>query len=455
MRRFGLLMLISVLVLALGASVASAQLGTTDNSSFRVLNLGTGIAHVQVTFYDQSGVAYNPTVLNSSKPNPFDLAAGTSFEVYTPGIPSGLPNGRYSVVISSDQPIAATSNLLGVNGAISYNGSYSGVTSGATSYFLPAVYHGCYTWNDIISVQNVGASATNVTVKYYLGATNVATDTMSSLAPYASAHFDLKASVPAGMPSTFCGSAEVVSSGQPIAVIDNQRTPLGNTQSYNGFPGGATKVYLPALYSTYYTWFSSLFVQNVGSVSTTVYVSYSDGTSRSRALASKESVMFLENDGTHAVGVVAGATITSTGQSIVAVANSANPKNQAQTYSAFLAGGTRVDLPTIMKKFYNWDTSFTVMNVGTADASVTVTYAPDAANGFAGSSYSLPLLKGKSQQVYVPGDSHVSSTKYGGSVTLSTSTPGAALIAICDETLGANQTGTMGDWSMSYNGVVQ
>jgi hypothetical protein len=454
MRKFGLLVVISILALALGASVASAQLGTTDNSSFRILNLGAEIAHVQVTFYDATGVAFNPATLNTGKSNPFSLDPGTSFEVYTPGIPSGLPNGRYSVVISSDQPIAATSNLLGVNGAISFNGSYSGVTSGSTSYFLPAVYHGCYSWNDIISVQNVGSGATNITVKYFQGATQVAMDSKTDLAPYASVHFDLKASVPSGMPSTFCGSAVVESTAQPVAVIDNQRTAAGNTQSYNGFPAGATKVYLPALYSTYYTWFSSLAVQNVSTLPTTVYVSYTDGTSRIRALAAKESVLFSENDGTHLPNVVAGATITAT-QPIVAVANAANPKNQAQTYSAFLSGGSRVDLPTIMKKFYNWDTSFTVMNVGTADASVTVTYAPDAANGFAGSTYSVSVLKGQSKQIYVPGDTHITSAKYGGSVTLSTATADASLVATCDETLAANQTGSMGDWSMSYNGVVQ
>jgi len=456
MKKIGMLTLAVVLAMTLGASVVNAQLGQTDNASFRVMNLSTSTAHVQITFYDEAGTAYTPTTLNMGKPNPFDLPAGTSFEVYLPGIPSGLPNGRYSVVISSDQPVVATANLVGADGTTTYyNGAYSGVSAGATTYYLPAVYHNYYGWNDIISVQNVGSAATDIKVEYYQGDTKVAEHTKSALAAGASVHFDLKTSVPPGMPPSFGGSAVVTSTSQPIVVVNNQRATGGFTQSYNGFASGANTIYVPALYSTFYTWNSSLFVQNVGAANTDVHVVYTDGKTRDVTLAPKQSVQWEEWDGKHAPGISVGATITTTGQPVVAVANAANPARQAQTYSAFITGGTKVVLPTIMKNYWGWDTSFTVMNIGTANATVTVTYAPDSEHGFGGANYNITVNAGSSHQIYVPGDSNVTVANYGGSVTLSTSTPGALLIATCDETYGAGQAAGTGDWSMSYNGFAQ
>jgi len=145
------------------------------------------------------------------------------------------------------------------------------------------------------------------------------------------------------------------------------------------------------------------------------------------------------------------ATITSSTENIVAVANAANPAKQAQTYSAFADGATttKVGLPTVMKDYYDWDSSFTVQNVGTASTVVTVAYS-----GYA--SYTLPsLAPGASIEVYQPADPNLSlPSGYRGSVTL-TSSGGVPIAGIVNETNPPGQAAGTGDWSMSYNGFNQ
>jgi len=178
MKKFRLALFV-VLTLALAAVSANAQLGDVDNSSFTVQNVGDGQAAVLVTFYNENGVAYTPDPLNAGKPNPFTLDPGASFEVYVPGIPA-LADGRYSVVISSDQEIVAIANLIGQNtaGTVFYNGSYSGMSAGAESVYLPSIVYEYYNWNSLVSIQNAGSAATDVTVTYTCaGSTAVHTKT--------------------------------------------------------------------------------------------------------------------------------------------------------------------------------------------------------------------------------------------------------------------------------------
>jgi len=435
--------LVVVLVLTLSVSAAHGQLGSTDNASFTVQNLGTSTATVLITFYDEGGSSYTPSPLNAGQPNPFTLTAGASFEVYVPGI-AGLVDGRYSVVISSDQPVVAIANLIGQAGATFYNGSYSGVSAGSTTVYLPGVVREYYNWNSLISVQNAGSAATNVTIQYSPGGyTHTAT-----VQPGAAAHFDLETNPPAGMPSGFSGSA-IVTASQPLAVTDNQTADGGFTQSYNGFSSGATTFYAPALYNGYYGWVASLNIQNVGGASTSVTVDYTDSVANEvYSLDAGGSVLiYMPSQPAHAS--LFAATITSSSQPIVAIVNAAHPTlNQAQTSSAFSGGSSTVGLPTVMKDYYDWDTSFTVQNVGSASTEVTVCYS----GGYA--CYNLPsLAAGASDEIYQPAEAFLPSG-YRGSVTL-TSSGGVPIAAIVNEANPVQQAAGAGDWSMSYNGFNQ
>jgi hypothetical protein len=434
------------LLLAVMVVPSSAQLGDVGNASFTVQNVGGSTATVSITFVKEDGTEITPNPLNSGKSNPFDLSAGESFEVHVPSIPN-LAAGRYSVIVSSTQEVVAIVNLIGENAAktVFYNGSYSGASTGASPVYLPAFAYKYYGWNSLISIQNTGTGPANVTVNFTClnGATSSVSK--SNLAKGAAVHFDLETSPPSGMPAGCTGSA-VITSSQPVVVVDNQSAAGGGTQSFNSFADGASEVFVPALYNKYYTWDSSLNIVKIGSGTSTVQVSYSDGGSSSCTLTDGSPSCQLYMPTEHsAVGKFA-ATITASGQPIVAIANAANPSNQAQTYGGFAGGSGTVGLPTTMKKYYGWDTAFTCQNVGSVSTSLNISY-----QGYVGNAYNTTTLTpGEPIEVYQPGESFLPNG-FRGSVTVTANASGGEVACIVNQTQGANQAAGMGDWSMSYN----
>jgi hypothetical protein len=140
------------------------------------------------------------------------------------------------------------------------------------------------------------------------------------------------------------------------------------------------------------------------------------------------------------------ATVTSQGQPVVAIANAANPSNQAQTYGGFSGGSDTVGLPTTMKQYYGWDTAFTCQNVGGVNTALNISY-----QGYAGNAYNTAsLAPGASVEIYQPGESFLPNG-FRGSVTVQANASGGEVACIVNQTQGANQAAGMGDWSMSYN----
>ena len=437
-------LVLAVLMVLVAVPLASAQVGAWS-SSFNVVNMGTADATVTVTFYTTAGVASTPNPLNGSQPNPFTLSGGESFEVYLPGIPS-LADGTYSVVISADQPIAAIANLIGDNTPIFFNGSYSGASDeGQVSMYMPAITKAYYGWNSHLSIQNLTATAMDVTVNFYAGTpTPVIAPTTQNVPAYASWHLDVGAI--AGLPNDFNGSA-VVSAGGAIAAIDNQTVDTGGlTQTYNGFPTGDTTLYCPAGYVGYYTWNGSYNVQNVGTTTTTVNIAFSDGVNDSYVLGPSAAHLFYHPDEAHASGSYFSGIITSA-EPIVAIANAANPTSQAQTYNCFSAGSTSFFAPIVEKNYYGWDSSVTVQNIGAVSTDVTITY-----NAQPGCSTTQTVAAGGVYEFYQPSVACLAAG-YGASATL-TSTA-ADIVSIVNQTNGPSSGGTQGDWSMSYNGFGQ
>ncbi len=441
------ILVLVALVTLLAVPSAGAQLVGKWDSSFTVVNFGTAAASVTVTFYDDSGNEYIPAVLDAATPtptpNPFTLPAGRSYVVYLPGIPATeLADGRYSVAVTADQPIAAIANMVGLNGEIGFNGSYSGAGDNAqTSQYLPSVNKAFWGWNSHLSVQNLTGDEQIVTVDFYSGTLTSINTVTETVAAYSSWHLDVAGLT--GVPDNYNGSAIATAAG-PIAAIDNQTNdPLGNTQDYNAFSGGATTMYCPALYDNFFTWNSSLSLQNVGATTTTVYISYSDGTTETRSLGPSAGALFYQPDETHTAATFS-ALITATGP-IVAAVNAANPVNQAQTYNCFSAGATSFFAPIVEKGYFGWDSGIQVQNLTDNPTTVTVTYEitgcvvpyPIAANGTV---------------VITQHDESCLPDGYGASATI---TADQLIAVIVNQTMGANQTGAKGDWSMSYNAIGQ
>lgn len=447
------LTLFAVLVLVFVAvTPVYAQLGTTDIASFTVQNIDTTSATVTIRFVAENGTVTTPTTLNSSKANPFTLAPGESFEVYLPGIPtSELPSGRYSAVIESTAQVAAIANLVG-EGSINFNGSYSGFSSGATTFYLPAVVFNYYGWYSLISVQNVGSAATDVTVTITCEGGVTGTLSATGVPANASHHFVLKNETPTGFTgSTICNGSAQITSTQPVVVVDNQSSPSGgNTQSYSGFASGSPTLYAAALYNNYYGWNSSLNIRKVGSGNTTVTVTYSDsgGSTCNLTDAAPGCLVYMPtaHPGSGTVSGLFGATITSSpSMDLMAVVNAANG-SQAQTYNAVGNSTGSVGAPSVMKSYYGWDTSFTCQNVGSTATTLHIAYDGFSANAYDTASLAIggTIEKVTANEAFLPAGHH-------GGVTVTANTAGASIACIVNFNNATQMASTAGDWSMSYN----
>jgi hypothetical protein len=462
-RLFSIVLVIMMLLVAVGP--VSAQLGDTDVSSFTIQNVSTTQATVTVTFVAEDGTTYTPPTLDRGRLNPFFIDGGAAAEIYVPGIPAGgLPAGRYSVIASSDQPIVAIANMLG-QGAVNFNGSYSGFDEGAPVFYLTSITYNFYGWYSLISVQNVGQDTTDVTVTINCVSGAVGTYTKTGLVAGAAVTFDLKATLPAGFVDnvTRCDGAAVVSStgDVPIVAVDNERVPtVGNTQSYDGFSTGAMKLYIPALYVNYYGWNANLNIRKIGDGVTTVTVSYSDGaddfTCALTNTAPACSIYMPTKHGATHPGhkSMFGATIVSDNLPIVGSANAANG-SQAQTYNAVAGGTAQASITAVYKWYYGWASSFTCQNVGTVATALNITYAGRAANAY----NTAVLQPGETKETYQPSEAFLPNN-YIGAVTVKavdaggTPVPSAQIACIANFTHGANIANPSfpGDWSMSING---
>jgi hypothetical protein len=444
-RGFSIFVIIAMLVAVVPAY---AQLGETDISSFTVQNIDTTDATVTVRFIQEDGTEITPTVLNASKPNPFTLTPGSSFEIYLPGIPDAqLPNGRYSVVIESNAQVVAIANLIG-QGARYFNGSYSGFSDGATEFYLPGVVHNYYGWYSLISVQNVGSGPADVTVTITCANGTTGTLTQNDVPQNASKHFDLETMVPTGFTAaTSCNGSAAITSDQPVVVVDNQSVPAnGNTQSYGGVATGYPRLFAPALYTNYYGWNASLNIRKLDAGATTVTVTYSDGGTSSCSLTDAVPSCLLYMPSVHPTAGYYGATIAaSPANNLVAIVNAANG-SQAQTYNAIGSGTGTVGIPSVMKSYYGWNTSFTCQNVGTVATTMNISYA-----GYAGNAYDTALIQpGGSIEKFTPAEAFLPNGHVGGA-TVTANASGALVSCIVNFNNPAQMSETIGDWSMSYN----
>lgn len=449
MKKIQLITIIAVLAMLFTlVGTASAQLGDTDISSFTVQNIDTTQASVTITFVDEAGVERTPNPLNSGKSNPFTLDPGESFEVYVPGIPSTeLPNGRYSVVIASTAQVVGIANLVG-QGSVNFNGSYSGFSAGATTFYLPSTVFNYYGWYSLISVQNVGAANANITLTITCSNGTTGTLTANNVPLFASHHFDLETTTPTGFTgSTSCnGSAEVTSS-QPIVAVDNQTAPAGgNTQSFSGVMSGSSTLFAPALYKNYFGWNSSLNIRKLDPGSTTVTVTYSDAGSSVCNLTDAQPGCLLYIPSEHGANGYFGATIEESGSTgLVAVVNAANGA-QAQTYNGIGSGTGTVGIPSVMKSYFGWNTSFTCQNVGSVSTSLNIEY-----DGYAGSAYNTGTLSPGDAVEKVTASEGFLPAGFQGGATITANAGGAEVSCIVNFNNASQMASTLGDWSMSYN----
>jgi hypothetical protein len=295
MKKLNWIVSIVVLLSMLLAAVGYAQYADPWYTAYQVVNMGDGPAVIVVDYYDSSGV--KQTTAQKTFNN---VPANGSILVLQFSDDPNLGTGRYSAVITADQPIAAVANQqLNPTGAASYTpippfSSYSGQGSGGSQVTLPAVMHNWYGYYTEIFIMNVGdGAASDVDITYIpgeldgetTGATGQ-TDLNNSIAKYASLQKSQETQTALGAPAgnthvgRFLGSA-IITADKPIIAVVNQHNPgASKLMTYNGFTGGAQTIYAPSYMRGYNNYYTTLLVANPSDTATAhVEITYTPDTS--------------------------------------------------------------------------------------------------------------------------------------------------------------------------------
>jgi hypothetical protein len=255
------------------------------------------------------------------------------------------------------------------------------------------------TWTTGFQVQNLSATAANVSITFYDGTTgNALTPFNAVIGANASTNFfplDGGAGRPS-VPAGFSGSA-VISSDQPVSAILNI---LGNGTAYggsaSGISAGSTTVGLPLIQKGnggFQTWFS---LQNAGSSNATVSVAFkprdaSSGTAMtvSNLTIKPGAALTLDTTSAQLAGLgtrfVGSATVTSN-QPIAAIVNQTGllASKTLLTYDGFgsSAGSTTINMPLIQNGNAGFFSGLSIQNLGATPTTITVDYGPNTRGTF-------------------------------------------------------------------------
>lgn len=399
-----------LVVLAFGSGATLAQGPVTYSSAFQVQNLEGAEATVHIAYYDQASTSvYEGDVQvpgNGSK---------TIFPFVTDGI-AGPSTFNGSVVLSSSKQIAAILNTQTATGfSPFYGASTNGFSEGTTEVSLPLIACNNAGFDTWFNVQGVGTDDAVVDIVYTPGSDGTAaSDIGIPIGQYQAKTFDQRSDSTTGtkhcgvgLGSRFVGSAKITSTnGQPIVatVMFLGTGSIKTLQGYNGFTGGSTSVSLPLIMANNSSYYTCMQIQNAGTISTDVTVTFGANTAGSgtpnaetfplgsgaaKTLCQLGGISSLSpsNDwnANFAGGYVSGATITQTGsEPLVAVVNqnSTVATSLGSTYEGFDpdSASQTINLPLIAANNSGFLTGVQMQAVSGTPA-VTVDYSTNTGSG--------------------------------------------------------------------------
>ena len=412
------LVLMTVLVGALFALavVVQAQAPKGVNRAQGVQSATTKSLSTNMTLMNLSAITDAHVVadyrLNDGNewPNVGDNNSQTSFTIpknggqsYQAHYFSSMDSGRGSVVISSDQPLAAVVQEQARAPQVPSFGAYSGITQPSEKYYIPFLPKQLATasgvGNGVIIIQNTEDTPTNVTVDFVSGATFavVYTANINNIPAGSSYYYDL--SDETNLPDNFYGSAVVsAQSGKQIAVLTNIFLGSDGLLADNAFPQESLtdEWVIPIFDSRLANGLNTgVSVQNLsgsemaaGSIQ--LQCTQGDGSPAPASLTVSNDVS-IANNGTAAFNPVVdmvnfpdawygSCRVTAPGNVVVSIQQRIIGQSLMDGFGGIPANGTdkTVLIPSVAKRLSNgYATAFFVQNLSaTLPTSVTVTYTP-------------------------------------------------------------------------------
>ena len=413
-----------------------------------VENLGSAAASMSLLYKDSSGQVVGVGDSIASLP-PHAL-----WEVRQSN-GNGLGVGEAgSGFVYSTQPVATFVNEFGPAGDPS---SYTGLpAAGSATLYAPAIARdafGGYTTG--IGIVNLGTAAVSPTITYRDSSGQTVKIQNLASVPAGGYVGVYSGTTPGGLasdanlPDGFAGTASITAAGGQLAATVNEVGPGGAFGSYDAVPTGATAIFLPAIYNgAYGGYYTGVNVQNTSSAAGSVTVTYYDsqgaavGNPITKAIAGNGYLALYSGD--PAAGPPpSGSGYTARLSSTVALAATSNEVqgNLLTSYNGFTGSPSLQTLPLVENQGQDgWSTGVDVMNSGTSNAAVTVTFY-NASSGAQIGQTSSTLGAGAFWGIYMPA---LGLPPAGQRATALVSASGGSIAVICNEA-GPGQL-------MSYDG---
>ncbi len=367
-KKIGYLITFMLLFSFLSPALVSAAPSPTGpfESSLRLQNMGDAAANIKIIFYDAAGA-------EAATFEPPAVAAKDVLVVLVPDVPA-LASGEYSVVVESDQPIAAATSFTSADSSA----AYTGVDQGATSWFIPGLYDDYYSYFSNVYVQNTSSAAVNITLDIYApgNPSPVWTNTKSNVPANTTVKWDQAGLAAMAQNVSYAGIVTATGDVAPIINIYGSGAFSQQLYSYNGFMSGGTSWYTPVQMKDYYGWNTAIEIQNVSATNATVQVNYSTGhTSTYTILPNSAETIYVPNTDELPSGPEGiFSAIIESNVDIVVMVNESNAFNRAATYNGVATSSPKVFVPTIMNNVSNFVTSVTCQNMGNTSTMLEIDY---------------------------------------------------------------------------------
>jgi len=376
MKKLIVALLIIALLIPSSMVLASSGAPGTWVSSINIQNPSSSDATVSLVFYNATGdVAL-------TWPVPGVIPAGGFRTVYVPAATPELPSGQYSVVASSTTPVNIIVNSSSTSPYTA--GAYNGLlpTDVGTKLYFPGLYNNYYGFYSEMVIQNTSSLVANISIQFY-GKTGAPEG-----APYthvipvgASAVFTLSELFPALPSGNSATYSATVTSDVAIGGIANTWSAYmhGEYATYNGSADGALEAYVPSLLNKYYGFQTALSIQNVDTAPATVTVTYSNGHTVTKTIDPNTKAELIQpNDpdlpSGNTLGIFSAKVVSD--KKIIALVNVEDKlKGSLASWNASPIASNDVLCSVVMREYYKWFTAETVMNAGSTQADVTITYS--------------------------------------------------------------------------------
>ncbi|MEA2639047.1 MAG: hypothetical protein QOF51_441 [Chloroflexota bacterium] len=244
------------------------------------------------------------------------------------GVDTFAPGNFIGTAVISSSSASLTAVAETYNAGTSALLSYAGATTGSATTNAPLLFKNYNDWISGVQVANMSASGVTVSASLRDRDSGIAFGLPSvTLGANQGAFFDL--STIAELPDGFVGSGVFTASGPISAVVQEVNAVQQTGMGYDGFSAGTSNISIPLIFKGSGGWDTGVQVQNLGSVETAVTIVYTlpSGITVSEVatVAAGDSVTFYQPANPNLPsGLVGAATVTSSGQPIVAIVNEVN-----------------------------------------------------------------------------------------------------------------------------------